>query len=218
MTVVAKPVSRAAVMVWDPLVRYGHWALVLAFAIAYISAEEESSEVDLLHVWGGYTVGVIVLIRAIWGFIGPAQARFSNFVCGPDAAARYLFGLIRGNSPRYLGHSPAGGAMVVALLVFLAATVATGLVAYGDRGKGPLAGVQPPAITASAFGEQRADMRDPARGGEEAESLIGELHGVLANITLALVIAHVLGVGLASFVHHENLVGAMITGQKRAED
>jgi cytochrome b len=42
-----------------------------------------------------------------------------------------------------------------------------------------------------------------------------QVHETAANITLVLVILHVCGVALASFAHNENLVSAMITGQKR---
>lgn len=209
----------ARVAVWDPVVRYGHWLLVIAFAIAYLSSEEESANgPDLLHVWGGYVVGAIVVLRVIWGFVGPHYARFSAFACGPVSALRYLVALLRGTAQRYLGHSPAGGAMVIALLVFLAGTVATGLVAYGEIGKGPLAraGTSTPAhaavVPAPANGATNGEAREAGR----EESGFAELHSTLANITLALVILHILGVGLASVVHRENLVAAMITGRKRA--
>jgi len=61
-----EPVNKRAIgtMVWDPVVRFGHWALVAAFAIAYLRAEEEASEPDLLHVWGGYAVGAIIIYYA----------------------------------------------------------------------------------------------------------------------------------------------------------
>jgi cytochrome b len=202
----------ASALVWDPLVRFGHWALVAAFAVAYLSAEEEAGGPDPLHVWGGYVVGALVVLRVVWGFVGRRHARFSDFVRSPIVALTYFRDLLYGRARRYVGHSPAGGAMVIALLVCLAATVATGLIAYGEEGKRPLAVVM---TNANANGDE-AEHRGLAKtGGEQTESTIGELHGLLANITLALVVAHIFGVVVASVVHKENLVLAMITGKKR---
>jgi cytochrome b len=200
----------ASTLVWDPLVRFGHWALVAAFAVAYLSGEDEA---DALHVWGGYIVGAIVLLRVGWGFVGPRHARFSDFVRSPLVALAYFRDLLYGRARRYVGHSPAGGAMVIALLVCLAATVATGLIAYGEEGKGPLAAVL--VTDANANGNEAEDRAPAKTGREESESTIGELHGLLANITVALVVAHILRVAVASVVHKENLVFAMITGRKR---
>ena len=209
--------ATTSVAVWDPVVRVGHWALVAAFAIAYFSAEEEGGTPEPLHVWGGYVVGAIVVLRILWGFVGPKYARFSDFVCGPIAAIRYLIDLVAGHARRYLGHSPAGGAMVIALLVCLAGTVATGVVAYGERGKGPLA-ADGAVITTVAHAEENEGGAGEAEGAEGRKSIVGEVHGALANITLALVVLHVLGVGLASYAHRENLVAAMLTGKKRAAE
>jgi cytochrome b len=211
--------GKTSIKVWDPVVRFGHWSLVAAFAVAYLSAEEEGGSPDQLHVWGGYVVGVILAIRLVWGLVGTQHARFSDFVYSPASTLQYLTSFLQGHPRRYLGHSPAGAAMIFALMFCLAATVGTGLVAYGDSGKGPLANAGDMMITvAQAEEHERASELGSARGGEGKESAVGEIHGVLANVTLGLVILHILGVGLSSVLHRENLVAAMFNGRKRAGD
>jgi len=164
--------------------------LVVAFSVAYLTED------DLLtvHVWAGYVVGALVLARVVWGFVGSPHARFSDFMYRPATALRYLRDLLLFRGERHLGHSPSGAYMVILLLVFLAATVITGLAVYGgEHQAGPLAGL---------FTEDT---------GEAVE----EIHEVLANITLALVFVHIAAVILACSVFHENLIRAMVTGYKK---
>ena len=205
------------IAVWDPLIRIGHWTIVLAFAVAYFSGEDLLS----VHVWAGYIVGAVVLIRVIWGFIGPTRARFTDFVYAPGAVLAYLGNLLRSHASRYIGHSPAGGAMVVALLAMLAATVVTGVMTLGaEKHTGPLASlyVKPPIVgSSSTEGISRDQIRTEKHneGTERQESALRELHETLANLTLILVGLHLAGVAVASLVHRENLILAMITGRKR---
>ena len=178
------------IYVWDPFLRLFHWSLVVGFTIAYLTED------DLLkvHVWAGYVVGLLVLARVIWGFVGPTRARFSDFIYAPATTVRYMRDLVLFRAKRYLGHSPGGGAMVLALLLLLTATVVTGLIVYGgDQQAGPLAGM---------FTKDTGEAME-------------EVHEVIANITLAFILAHIAAVVLASFVHRENLARAMITGYKR---
>ena len=111
--------------------------------------------------------------------------------------------------------------MVVALLVMLAATVVTGVMTLGaEKHAGPLAtlyAASPIAGSSSAEGISHDPNRTEKHneGTEREESALRELHETLANLTLILVGFHLAGVALASFVHRENLILAMITGRKR---
>ncbi|MBI5040499.1 MAG: cytochrome b/b6 domain-containing protein [Gammaproteobacteria bacterium] len=185
------------VKVWDPLVRVFHWTLVIGFFTAYFTEGED--ETLLLHTWAGYTVAGLVLVRLLWGFIGTRHARFSDFVFRWAVVKDYLIGVLKLKPQRYLGHNPAGGAMIVLLLISLTLTVFFGMGLYAvDENAGPLAGWL-------------------GGLGETWEDVFKEVHEFFANFTLFLVITHVAGVIVESLLHRENLVRAMVTGRKRAE-
>ena len=181
------------VRVWDPAVRIFHWTLLPAFVIAYLSGEE----IIDLHVFSGYLVGGLVAFRILWGLVGTRRARFRDFVRSPGTIRDYLRTLFSGQPHHYTGHNPAGGAMVILLLLMLALTTLSGLAVYGYK---ELAG---PLAFLAAY---------PVFGGEGFE----EIHEVCANLTVALIVVHVAGVLVSSVLHRENLVHAMITGTKRS--
>jgi cytochrome b len=118
----------ATVRVWDPLVRTFHWSLVALFAFAYFTGDEWKSA----HEIAGYIIGGLVAFRVVWGLVGPQNARFANFVRGPSATFGYLRSALAFRAPRHLGHNPAGGAMIVALLAAIATIATTGYMMTTD--------------------------------------------------------------------------------------
>lgn len=183
------------IRVWDPLVRFFHWALVSAFIIAFITEEELLT----VHSWAGYLILGLISIRFIWGFIGTGYARFSSFVTSPQNIIQFLKDTLSLRAKRYLGHNPAGGAMVILLMLSLLMTTVSGVILLGaEDHAGPLAGWFAQA------------------GGFWAE-ILEEVHEFFANFTLLLVLIHVLGVIVESLIHKENLLSSMWTGFKQKQ-
>lgn len=170
---------RTSIRVWDAPVRMFHWLMVLCFAGAWLTAESERWR--LVHVQLGYAMVGLVAFRVLWGLVGTRHARFTDFVRGPAAVMRYLRSLLQGRPEHHVGHNPAGGWAILALLALTLVTAGLGWVIYNDI------------------------------GGEWLE----EAHEAAASLMLAVVAVHVGAVLLSSWLHHENLVRAMITGRKR---
>ncbi|MEW6325776.1 MAG: cytochrome b/b6 domain-containing protein, partial [Nitrospirota bacterium] len=187
--------TRAMIRVWDPFVRLFHWTLAPAVVIAFLTQDERLS----WHVSAGYLVLGLVLLRIIWGLVGARHARFGDFLFSPLTVLAYLKNLLFFRAERYLGHGPAGGAMVIALLLSLLLTTLSGLVLYGGQ---EYAGPLWPLMAA-------ADDR-------WAEA-VEEAHEFCAGLTLLLVALHVAGVFFSSAAHRENLIASMITGDKRRD-
>lgn len=179
ITMTATPTNK--IKVWDLGVRLFHWSMVTSVTAAYVLADDR-----VLHRWLGYVVLGLIAFRVIWGVIGTHHARFGSFVPSPQRFFRYVNDMRLGREKRYLGHNPAGAAMIIALLTLLSAVGATGYMLGMD----------------AYFGVEWVERA----------------HKLLVNGLLALVALHVMGVILSSRRHRENLVLAMVTGNKDLDD
>lgn len=108
---------RQAIMVWDMPVRVSHWLLVICFAGAWLSSESERWA--LIHYAFGYTACLLVLIRLVWGLIGTRYARFSQFLKSPRAVIEHFMAMLRGHPHHDVGHNPAGGLVMFALMLLM---------------------------------------------------------------------------------------------------
>lgn len=181
------------IKVWDLLVRVFHWSLVAFFSISYLSGDD----FEQIHIWSSYAVLFVIFIRLVWGLVGSPYARFSQFVQPPKVIVQYLKDILNNRAKRYVGHNPAGGAMIIVLLIFILLTGLSGLLLYGlEDHAGPFAFL---------FQTQN----------ESLEELLEESHELLANFTILLVIVHISGVLFESYRHKENIIRAMITGYKK---
>jgi len=187
--------TQTQIKVWDLPLRVFHWTLVASFLIAYITEDDFMT----VHSYAGYTIMALIVFRLIWGFIGSQHARFSDFVCTPTATLTYLKDVFYNRSQRYLGHNPAGAAMVIALLVSLLITTITGLAVFAtEEGLGPLVSLMD--TTPNYIFDAAEDV-----------------HEFFANVTLALIVFHIIGVVVTSLSHKENLIRSMMTGYKNPE-
>ena len=117
------------VKVWDPLVRIGHWALVVGIVATWFVHGK-------WHEWLGYTVLAVVTLRIVWGLVargGSRYARFVQFVHSPAQTRDYTRQILRHSEPRHLGHNPLGGWMIVALLATITGICVSGWLYTTER-------------------------------------------------------------------------------------
>lgn len=177
------------IRIWDLPTRIFHWTLVACVMGLVVSAEFDFMD---WHFRLGYTVLALLLFRLIWGVAGGHWSRFSSFLYSPATVRRYLRG--QGEPAHSAGHSPTGALSVYALLLFLAAQVASGLFSDDEiAASGPLT-----AWVSGGF-----------------VSKATWYHGKVGKLMLIVLVAlHVAAVVYHLWRKGENLVRPMITGDK----
>lgn len=206
--------ARAAVAppsLWDPVVRLSHWGI----AVAVLGNALVTKGGSVTHVSLGWLAMALLVMRLVWGVLGPREARFSAFPPNPVAAIRHLGELLSGRVRHYPSHNPAGALMVYAFWAALAVVIATGL--YLTGGETPMQVAADNAAVAS--GDWSALIKDnDGESSEEDKGLrhtVQEVHEVAANLLLFLAALHIAGVFVESRAMRRNLVTPMLLGDRR---
>jgi len=182
------PETTYQVRVWDLPTRLFHWLLVVTFVMIWLT--QGDSRYLNIHVFAGYAFLGLLGFRLFWGFWGSHHACFYNFPVSGSAVLNYLKHL---RTSQCLGHNPLGSWAILAILGLGLVVSLTGMLTLGGENRhGPLAGTLD-----FAMGEQ-----------------VHKFHTITAWLMLGLVGIHIAGVIMASWLHRENLIKAMITGFK----
>jgi cytochrome b len=182
------------VRLWDPVVRVFHWVLAAA-VFGSILTGLFGPTIMTNHFRLGLLIGILVVLRIVWGFVGPETARFRHFLRGPVPVVRYAMTLPKRAPSLWRGHSPTGGWATVVLLGLLLAQVLTGMMGDPEDfiNRGPLA---------------------PVVGIDAARSAYA-WHAFLSKLVMAMVVLHIAVIVFYARWKGENLVLPMILGRKR---
>jgi cytochrome b len=182
----------ASIRVWDIPVRLFHWLLVLSILGLFITGKLGGNWMEW-HKRIGFLVLGLVSFRIVWGFIGSYHARFENFLRGPVTVLRYAKGLFNGKSESSIGHNPTGGLSVLALLGVVLFQAVTGLFSNDDiLLEGPYASMVSKATS----------------------DTMTKLHHLSSDALLILIGAHLAAITFYAVFKQENLIEAMLTGEK----
>jgi len=190
---------------WDPLVKLTHWGIALAVLVNGVFTEEGSD----WHVWVGTGMAALLLVRLLWGFIGPREARFSAFPPSPARAVAHVGDIAAGRKRPHASHNGLGALMAYALWATLAVVAVTGFAMSGVPGtasarvEAPMVpAVSTPLAPAAGEAEEEGEEAEEAEEGEPGEGAgrgegpewIEEVHEVAANLLFVLAALHIGGV------------------------
>ena len=168
--------------IWTLPTRIFHWVLVVYIALMFITSEFDSW--IYYHVAFGYGIGVLILFRIIWGFIGPRYSRFSDWSISINKAREFMLNITK-QKDYYAGHNPAASLLLLGVILVIVLTLMSGVLSYGEQeGKGVFAWLNGTSL-------------------KEMELFEG-IHEAFSTLILILIGAHIAGVGVDYLLHKKN--------------
>ncbi len=182
--------------VWCLPTRLFHGMLVVLVLLALLTSESDAW-LDW-HAAIGYGVGMLVIFRIVWGFVGSKHALFSSWPFSIKEAISFGRCILH-TQKAYASHNPAASLVMYSIIVTLLLLSITGILAYGvQEGKGVLGFLN---LTLST------DME-----------LFVEAHEIFSSLLLLFVGMHISGVLIDTFLHPEHrTLRSIIDGYKHLE-
>ncbi|MGM0520060.1 MAG: cytochrome b/b6 domain-containing protein [Campylobacterota bacterium] len=157
--------------IWTLPTRVFHWLLALFVLLAFLT---EDDDLITYHAIIGYAILILLIFRVVWVVFGPKYSKFKDFALSTKKSKEYLKNILS-TKQKYVGHNPLASNVMIALLVVLFLTIISGVLTFGiQEGKGVLS-----FLNSSSYKEME---------------LFEQLHEILANLVVALIVLHLLGV------------------------
>lgn len=199
---------------WDPLVKLTHWGVVIAIIANALLLEPGSG----WHVQVGYAMAALLLLRWLWGFIGPRPARITSFLPSIPRTLAHVRAIAAGRHEDHASHNPLGAWMVFAIWVTLASVAATGIAMSAELPLTlPAAVASAPARVQPGIGAEEEEAEnhgdeEEGDGGEGGEEWLEEVHEGAVNLLYLLIALHLAGVLFESVRSRGRVVRAMLPG------
>lgn len=180
--------KEAKTYVWGIPTRLFHWMLAISLVGAYIAEEDFIT----LHVAFGYTAGILIFFRLIWGIAGPKYSHFRDFPVGFKSITGYIRGLGKSGNV-YSGHNPPASLVMLGIMCIVVLVAFSGMMTLSqEAGQGLFKSLTLPA-------------------GIEFK----EVHEFWVQVLIGLVILHLIGL-VADLVMHRSasVLKSMFTGYK----
>ena len=223
---------------WDINTRLFHWINVLCVIVLSIlglimlnkgslgiSGSEASIGLKALHVTVGYVFATNLIIRIIWGFIGPPLSSFKSLLPGRNFKQElkaFNASEKAGQPQTFIGHNPKARVFLLFMFLLMTTIMVTGMVRAGtDIYYPPFGDFM--AQYVAAEGVDAADIKPYDDTGTDPEKYaklrafkgpFGTVHIYGAYLLWFLILVHLFNVIRADARGHGTLISAMFSGKK----
>lgn len=176
------------------MIRIFHWFLVALFIALFITGNNNNGG-NAIHIISGYLLTSFVLARIVWGFMGNENALWHNYLYSPKSTFNYLLKLSSLTPVKFKAHNPAGGTMILIMIIMLVAIITSGL------------------LIQSLFELEGIFLLLATYVNDSQALIIKDIHFFLSYILLVTIGFHISGVIYSSYIYKANLPIMMVTGK-----